>query len=92
MPDANLTATGTLQADSQSMNAQLDQVSLSSGGETLALSLEYALERGTDFAFSAEDAQIITQMTLPELNSLGEQISSNAQASILGLLSAGAFF
>lgn len=74
---------GTLVTGSNSLDAQFDRVEVTSGGDSMTMSISYALATCKDFAFTAKDATILTDLDYDDFEEIAESIQENAQSTIL---------
>lgn len=81
-----LCASGAVRISHGQLTAELDSVQMQYAGQNLSFSLDCAARTGGEIAFSADDPQILTDMSAEELENLLAEIEGNAKQLILGLL------
>ncbi|MDR3765558.1 MAG: hypothetical protein Q3Y08_00775, partial [Butyricicoccus sp.] len=84
VPGASVSGEGTLDANSKSLDAQLDNVEVTSGGDSMTLSLHYALETCKKFAFTADDAKILTDMDERDILDMANTVQERVQEAVYG--------
>lgn len=77
-----ISAAGTLDATSKSLSAQFDNMTVSSGGDTMTLSLDYTIATCKNFAFTAKDTKILTDMDEDDILEMASTIEENVQNTI----------
>lgn len=83
MQGGSISMEGTLVTKSNSLDAQFDRVKVTSGGDSMTMSISYALATCKDFAFTAKDATILTDLSEDDIMEIAESIQENAQSTIL---------
>ena len=86
VPGASVSGEGTMDATSKSVDLQFDNLEVSSGGDSMTLSLNYAVEPCKNFAFSGKDATLLTDMDENDIVEIAELIEESVQEAIYGEL------
>ena len=86
VPGASVSGEGRMDATSKSVDLQFDNLEVSSGGDSMTLSLNYAVEPCKNFAFSGKDATLLTDMDENDIVEIAELIEESVQEAIYGEL------
>ena len=77
---------GTMTVDSKKLSISSDRLNLIAAGDQIGVSFDYAISKADKFAFDGSNAQIITDMSMDDLEDAAYDIQKNAQATVMNLI------
>ena len=77
---------GTMTVDSKKLSISSDRLNLIAAGDQIGISFDYAISKADKFAFDGSNAQIITDMSMDDLEDAAYDIQKNAQATVMNLI------